>query len=368
MGKNAVLTIISFFLAGTVLVLTLRLYLPFFQPIAWAAVIALLLHPINRALRKIFKDRRGLVAFILCLAFVAFIFIPMVAALTRVTTQAIDMVTDLSHQIKEGQVSFVPDPTKHPRIYALGKTFFKKIERLQADIEATVLSAISWVGQFLLSRGTTIFRNTVKFILQVVFMIVTLFYLFRDGERFVAGIKGLLPVPREEADRLVEKLQQVLEATLYGSLLTALAQGALGFIIFALLKFSSPILMGLLIALASFIPLVGTAIVWGPAVIYLLAKALYVKALILFLYSALLISQIDSIIRPFFISGRTEIHNLFIFFSILGGIKCFGFLGIFLGPILVALSLSVLHIYRSQVLGEGNYHLSGEKLPPRPPS
>jgi predicted PurR-regulated permease PerM len=87
-------------------------------------------------------------------------------------------------------------------------------------------------------------------------------------------------------------------------------------------------------------------------VVYLLIGGNYVKALVLFLYSALLISQIDSIIRPFFISGRTEIHNLFIFFSILGGLKVFGFLGLFLGPILVALSLSIIDIYRSKILGE----------------
>ncbi len=361
MKKDIILTIIGFSLASTVLFLTVRLYLPFFQPIAWAAVIALLLNPINRVLCRMFKDRRGLAAFILCLCFVAFIFIPVVAGLARVTTQAIEVVTDLSHKIQEKEISLVPNREKHPRVYALGKTFFEKVEKFQKDIESSVLSAISWTGQFLLSRGTTIFRNTVKFVLQVVFMVVTLFYLFRDGERFVKGIRGLLPVPREEADHIIKKIQQVLEATLYGSLLTSLAQGVLGILIFALLGFGSSILLGILIALASFIPLIGTAIVWAPAVFYLLVKGFYIKALILFLYSALLISQIDSIIRPFFISGRTEIHNLFIFFSIFGGIKLFGFLGIFLGPILVAMSLSIIHIYRAKILAQEESPKSSEE-------
>ncbi len=363
MKKDIILTIIGFSLAGSVLLLTVCLYLPFFQPIAWAAVIALLLNPINHALCKVFKNRRGLVAFILCICFVAFIFIPVVAALTKVTTQAINVVTELSHKIQEKEISLVPDKEKHPRFYALGKTFFKKVEKFQEDIESSLLSAITWIGQFILSRGTTIFRNTVKIVLQVVFMVVTLFYLFRDGELFVEGIKALLPVPRKEADNIIKKIQQVLEATLYGSLLTSLAQGVLGILIFALLGFGSSILLGILIALASFIPLVGTALVWGPAVFYLIVKGFYVKALILFLYSSLIISQIDSIIRPFFISGRTEIHNLFIFFSILGGIKLFGFLGIFLGPILVAMSISIIHIYRAEILNqEKNIEPTEEEL------
>jgi len=352
MKREGLLTVISVLLASSVLLLTLKLYLPFFQPIAWAMVIALLLYPLNRGLRKVFRGHRGVAAFVLCAIFVAFIFFPLVGALTSVTSQAISIISDIKDQIQAGDLSLVPDPTSHPRIYALGKNLFEKIEGLQKDIESSLLSAVSWVGQFLLSHGTTIFRNTVKFILQVVFMLVTLFYIFRDGEKFLEGVKQLLPMPREEAERLVDKVQQVLRATLYGSFLTSLAQGTLGFIIFALLGFNSPFLLGLLIALSSFLPLVGTATVWVPAVVYLLIGGNYVKALVLFLYSALLISQIDSIIRPFFISGRTEIHNLFIFFSILGGLKVFGFLGLFLGPILVALSLSIIDIYRSKILGE----------------
>ncbi len=352
MERNGLLTVISALLAGFILLLTLKLYLPFFQPIAWAAVIALLLYPLNRALRSLLKGRPGLVAFILCLGFVAFVFFPLLGALTKVTTQSIEIISEVKDQLESGKISLVPDPTEHPRLYALGRTVFKKIEGFQQEIQTSLLTALSWVGQFLLSHGTVIFRNTLKIILQVVFMIVTLFYLFRDGEKFLEGTKQLLPLPPEETENLVKKIKQVLEATLYGSFLTALAQGLLGFIIFLSLGFSSPFLLGLLIAIASFIPILGTAAVWGPAVVYLLLHGSYAKALGLFLYSALLISQIDSLIRPFFISGRTEIHNLFIFFSILGGLKLFGFLGLFLGPILVALSISVLDIYRSRVLGK----------------
>ncbi len=354
MPRQFVSTIIGLLLAATVIFLTLRLYLPFFQPIAWAAVIALFLHPLNRLLRQSFRGRRGFAALTMCLLFVALVFVPLVFALTNLTSQAIDIVTTLKTQLeKESIVSVLtPDPERYPRLYSVGKFFFEKLAVYEEEIQSALLSIASSAGQFLLARGTIIFRNTVNLILQVVFMLFTLFYLFRDGDYFVEGIKGLLPVPQEEADRIVEKVQQVIEATLYGSILTALAQGGLALIIYLILGVNSPFLLGLLTALASFIPLVGTALVWLPVVVYFLFSGAYVKAVVLLAYGSLFISQIDSLIRPYFIGGRTEIHNLFIFFSILGGLKIFGFLGVFLGPILVALTISVIEIYRTKIAEE----------------
>ncbi|NPB09517.1 MAG: AI-2E family transporter [Thermodesulfobacteria bacterium] len=361
MSRNILSTIIGFLLAGIVIFLTVRLYLPFFQPIAWAAVLALFLHPVNRMLRKLLKGRRGLAAILLCLAFIAFVFVPLVFAVTSLTSQAIDLLTEIKTRLEAGTliVSLTPNPEKYPRLYSLGRFFFERLEIYQKDIQTALLSAASAAGQFLLSRGTTIFRNTVNLILQVIFMVFTLFYLFRDGELFVAGIKRLLPVSEEEANRIVEKVQQVIEATLYGSILTALAQGGLALLIYLILGVNSPLLLGLLTALASFIPLVGTAIVWLPIVIGLAVSGSYIKAAILLAYGSLIIGQIDSLIRPYFIGGRTEIHNLFIFFSILGGLKFFGFLGVFLGPILVALTLSILEIYRQKLIEENNARIAG---------
>ena len=105
----------------------------------------------------------------------------------------------------------------------------------------------------------------------------------------------------------------------------------------------------------------GTAIVWLPVAVWLALSGAYVKALILLAYGSLIISQIDSLIRPYFIGGKTEIHNLFIFFSILGGLKYFGFLGVFLGPIFVALSISILELYQLK-LSEKDLMAVGEDL------
>ncbi len=356
MPRNIVSTIIGFLLAGSVLLLTLWLYLPFFQPIAWAAVIALFLHPVNRFLRRALKGRRGLASLILCILFVALVFVPLIFALTNLTSQAVEIISNLKKQLESQSLAqiVIPDPEKYPHLYRIGKVFFEKLALYEKEIQSALLSVASSAGQFLLARGTVIFRNTVNLILQVVFMLFTLFYLFRDGDYFVEGLKGLLPVPPEEAAKIAEKVQQVIEATLYGSILTALAQGGLALIIYFILKVPSALLLGLLTTLASFIPLVGTAIVWLPVVLYFVFSGAYVKAIILLAYGSLFISQIDSLIRPYFIGGRTEIHNLFIFFSILGGLKFFGFLGVFLGPILVALSISVIEIYHLK-LAEGSY-------------
>ncbi|OAG28082.1 AI-2E family transporter [Thermodesulfatator autotrophicus] len=354
MQRNFIAPIIGFLLAATVIFLTLRLYLPFFQPIAWAAVIALFLHPINRFLRRKLGGRRGLASLLLCILFIVFICVPIIFAFASLTSQAIDIVTTIKTHIEEGRftLTFMPDPEKYPRLYALTKTLFERIAIYEQEIQQTLLTVASSVGQFLLSRGTDIFRNTINIILQIVFMIFTLFYLFRDGDYFVDSIKKLLPVPPEEANRIIQKVQQVIEATLYGSILTAAAQGCLALLIYLILRIDSAFLLGLLTAFASFIPLLGTAMVWASVAIYLAISGAFVKAIILAIYGSVIISQIDNLIRPYFIGGRTEIHNLFIFFSILGGLKFFGFLGVFLGPILVALSISVLEIYRQKITEE----------------
>jgi len=108
-------------------------------------------------------------------------------------------------------------------------------------------------------------------------------------------------------------------------------------------------LWGIVMGIATFLPMIGTALVWILATLYLFLTGAYLKGLILLLFSALVISQIDYFLRPYFISGKTELHNLFLFFSILGGLHLFGFLGLILGPIIIALCMSVLEFYRQEL-------------------
>ncbi len=342
------------FLAGllALLVFTLlfRLFLPFFQPIAWATILALFLFPLNRFLRRKLKGRRGLSALILTCAVIVFVLIPISFALTEVTTQALELVGGAKSLLQKGPEALVPSPEKHPRLHALVKMIMDRLAPFETQVKQVLAAVASGTGQFLLAQGKALFKNTVQLILNLVFMLITLFYLFRDGDEFFERLKGLLPTAPEDTERIAGKVQEVLLAVLYGSILTGLVQGLAALVIYIILGVPSPVLLGLLTTAASFVPIVGTALIWVPTVVYLLIKGALIKALILFIYCLLVVSQIDSLLRPFIVGSRTEIHNLFLFFSILGGLKTFGILGVFLGPIILSLSVSLIEIYRLKVL------------------
>lgn len=133
---------------------------------------------------------------------------------------------------------------------------------------------------------------------------------------------------------------------MYGGVTVAAAQGIIGGVLFGVLGIPSPVLWGLAMFIASFVPMVGTFIVWGPAAGYLFFQGLYLKGIILVLLSIFAISSIDNVIRPLIMKGKTKMPVIAIFFSILGGVKVFGFIGLIVGPLVFALFVSVFEILR----------------------
>jgi predicted PurR-regulated permease PerM len=132
----------------------------------------------------------------------------------------------------------------------------------------------------------------------------------------------------------------------YGGIAVGLAQGSLAGLAFWVLGLSSPVLWGLVAALTSLIPIFGTGIVWAPAAIILLLGGHWIKALILFGWGAAVVAQVDAVLRPYVVSGRAKMHNLLIFFALLGGVKAFGIMGLFIGPVVVSVTLAVLDMLR----------------------
>jgi len=328
----------------------LRLFQPFFSPILWALILSLYLFPLNRLLRRRLRGRRGLAAFLLTLSVVIFVLIPSGFVVTEVTRQAIDVISSARSFLEKGPETLLPSPERYPRLYALSQSLIEKLSPFETQVKQVLAAMASGTGQFLLNQGKILFKNTVQLFFNLIFMLVTLFYLFRDGDAFFEEVKRLLPTTLEETERIAGKIQEVLRAVLFGGVLTGLAQGLAALFIYLILGVPSAIFLGLLTAAASFVPIVGTALVWVPTVIYLLVKGFLVKGIVLLIYCVLVVSQIDSLLRPFIVGSQTEIHTLFLFFSILGGLKTFGIIGIFLGPMILSLSISLVEIYRLKVL------------------
>jgi predicted PurR-regulated permease PerM len=349
--NNKLVTFLALGLAGLILATGLNLFLPFFEPIAWAIILGLFFYPVYRWIRRTLKVSEALASVGMCILIIAFIIIPVFALLGSLTTEVIRVYTGVQEHLHSGDFNIVPDKDESPM---LNKTVTNALDILkthETKVKEILTDFSKKMGEFFLKQGTAMFKNVASIIFKAALMVIALFYIFKDGERMLQTLKDLLPLPERDVENFAKVMDDVLSATLYGNLLNGVIQGSLGVLILWSLDFSAALLWGMIMGFTTFIPMIGPALVWFPATIYLLLTGFYLKAAILLVFGILIISQIDNFLRPIFISGKTHIHTLILLFSILGGLSVFGFLGFILGPILMALCVSILELYRLNSLG-----------------
>jgi predicted PurR-regulated permease PerM len=172
-------------------------------------------------------------------------------------------------------------------------------------------------------------------------MLCLLFFFLRDGDAMIARVRDLIPLDEARKQRLFRRVSDVTRAIVLGTTLTALVQGVLVGIGFAIASLASPLVFGVLAALLSMLPVGGAAIVWVPAIAWLLYQGRWGFALFMLLWG-LLLTGIESVLRPFLISGRGRISALAIFVGVLGGIPAFGAIGIVVGPVVLSLVLALV--------------------------
>jgi predicted PurR-regulated permease PerM len=216
------------------------------------------------------------------------------------------------------------------------------------NIREMVLNSLRDASGFLFGRGAEVFGNIASFVINSVITLFTLFFLFREGRTLTRRLAAVMPLTGEQVDRLYTGISNAVVATMYGGLAVAIAQGTLTSIAFAALGIPSPILWGVVTAMFSLVPMVGSAAVWVPAALILIATGNWVKGLILVAFGAGVISTVDNLIRPYIIGGRVKLHTLLVFFAVLGGIKAFGLLGLFIGPVALAVAMALLGMLRDE--------------------
>ena len=346
-GFYIVLTIAVLILIGFIYLLS-----PFFYVICWAGILAFFIYPIYEFVRKKLKNRRRLAAFIVLGCFLLFLIGPFLSIVLNFYSQAIAFLQKLQPITKKDFTNLLIKLNTHPKISIFVSKFIKQLQPYLPQIQAKFAQFLSNLIQAGISSLKNIVKLLASFGFQLAFTLITLYYFLIDGEKFVKEIIGLIPGKEEEKQKVLTKAALILKGVLYGNILTALVQGFLALIIYFILGVPQYLLWAFLTILASFIPVFGTSLIWFPVVIYLTIKGSYIKAIIMFLYALLLISQIDNFLKPLLIGERTKIHNLLIFFSVLGGLIKFGTLGLFLGPLILGLFLSIVEIYKIKCLSQ----------------
>ncbi|MGH9340236.1 MAG: AI-2E family transporter [Acidobacteriota bacterium] len=333
-----------------VLYFVFRIFQPFLFPIFLAAILVTLTYPAFDWTCRRLKGGRNLASVITCLWITILIIVPFLLMLILVTQQITGVYGQFQESLDEGELQAVFDFQNNPYLGPwtewLGRQF--DLDFSQIDVMGSVALGLRQVSIFFLQHTTAILSGFFQFIASFFIMIFTMFFLFRDGSRLREELQTWTPLSARHEGLIVSKFQEVASATVLGSLATAIAQGVAQGIILWMLGASNVLLWSTLAALFSLVPIIGTSIVWVPWSVYFLATGEVMRAIILVLLSVLLVGSIDNVLRPVLIEGRTKMHTLVVFFSIMGGIAYFGVVGMILGPIVVALGLTFVELYKTE--------------------
>ena len=198
----------------------------------------------------------------------------------------------------------------------------------------------------LAGRTLGLFTGIGGWLIQAGIALFTLYYLLRDGDALVRHLKWLLPLEPALNDRLFQRASEIIRASIFGTFVVAAAQGTLGGLIFWILGISAPIVWGTAMTMLSLLPMVGPGFIWVPAALVLLATGHILRGLLLLAFGALIIATIDNVLRAWLVSGRAQLHPLLVFFSVVGGLFVFGAPGVFVGPVLVVVALTLIDTAR----------------------
>ncbi len=327
---------------------TVSLYLsyvvakPFLNSIFAAVVLAIVFYPLQARI-MLLLSRPNLAAIISTILVMLVVAIPAVFLGAVITKELSDLYQSLS--VKSAAQGGLNAYSMH-LLEAPLRFLSRYIDISQLDVRSTLLGWVDQVSRYLLSVTGTAVSNVLSLMLASVVVFFTLFFLFRDGRRIQQVIVTMLPLTGQQAGRLVTGMSNTIVASVYGGIAVGLAQGSLTGLAFWVLGLSSPVLWGLVAAMVSLVPIVGTGMIWIPGAFVLMMSGHWIKALILLGWGSAVVAQVDALVRPYVVSGRAKMHNLLIFFALLGGVRAFGIMGIFIGPVVVSVTIAVLDMLR----------------------
>jgi predicted PurR-regulated permease PerM len=328
--------------AALLLYLLARILSPFFGPILWALLLAFLLFPVNRWLRVRLRGRRGAASLLLTFAVTLGIVIPATLLMVVFVRQATELLARVSELAGRYQIEKPQDLLRIPALGRIVAWIDEKTPISAAELQQWLVNAARSVLEFAISGGRQVLLGALGAVIGLLLMLFILYFFFRDGDEMAKRLVALVPMEESRKTRLIAQMSAVMRAVVFGALATALIQGALLGLAFGIARLPSPVVFGFLTALAALLPVVGTALVWVPATIALYAQGRPGWALFMLLWGALLVGSVDNFLRPLLISGRAQISTLPVFFGVMGGLAAFGPIGIFVGPLIIALALALL--------------------------
>ena len=338
--------LVLIFLTALTLYLTFVIARPFVTPFITATILAIAIYPMFNRLSRSVRNR-GAAALLATLTVLVAILLPTVLILNKLAheTAALYGWLNTKQSLEGGWREYAGSLVDPALEWLAARTGISHEQVRQAALDrlqSVSAALLNWAKSFVVNIGGTV--------VDTVIMLLTLFFLLRDGERIRDRIGSILPIEPHRYGQLIETISASIAANIYGVLAVSLVQATLGAIGYAIAGLPSVLLWSLATAVFSMIPLAGAASVWIAASVYLLAVGNWGKAIFMAAWGAGIISTADNIVRPLVLSGRVKLHTLLIFFSLLGGVRAFGIIGLFVGPIIVSVAIALLKILEEERL------------------
>ncbi|MFZ5994137.1 MAG: AI-2E family transporter [Thermodesulfobacteriota bacterium] len=321
--------------------LSYRILEPFLFPIAWAVVFSVLFYPAYAFILRYIKSKS--ITSLIVLVVILLIIIGPFSYLFFLLVKEFSALTEYA---ESGKIEALTNITGHPMIRSVISKVASLFNIPENEINKAIMDNISRLGKELVGGITKGAGGIITITLDFILMAISIFFLLRDGPGFLEKIRDYIPFSEEQKNGLVKQIEDILVSTMYGGVIVAIVQGTMGGVAFAVLGISSPVMWGLAMAIASFVPMVGPFAIWAPAAVYLFIEGLIWKGIVLVFIGAFGISLVDNILKPLIIGKRTKMPFLPLFFSVLGGIKLFGLIGFIMGPLVLATFVSVVEIFR----------------------
>nr|WP_246549940.1 AI-2E family transporter [Bradyrhizobium liaoningense] len=316
---------------------------PFSGALLWATLLAIIFAPLYRRSLEVLPGKRNLVAFATVVVVVVIVLIPVAIVIASL----IDQGGELYQRVQSGEISFA-HPLQQLRS-ALPDWAAPMADRL-AGIDFSALKErlsglVVPAGQQLAGHAINIGQLTLEFVASLLVMLYVLFFLLRDGDELNARIRDALPLRASHSTEILHAFTLAVRGTIKGIILVALIQGALGGVIFWLLGLTAPLLAGALMALLSLLPVLGSALVWLPAGLYLLVAGSVTKGIILLAFGTFVIGLADNFLRPILVGQSIRMPSYIVLLATLGGLAAFGANGFVIGPLVAAMFLTAWQVF-----------------------
>jgi predicted PurR-regulated permease PerM len=350
MSKSTKITSSHWVIVIALLVAALFCYLliaPYVHTLVLAFIIMLLMYPIHQRIASKMVNYPNVASLLSCLLLTFIVVIPLLLVFGAISQQGMKFSQSAYSWLEQDGFAQLMNHPLIAKAFSFANSHLPFDDLSPTTIGQKATDFISQFGTKVIGKSAKLLGNATGFLLNFFLMLFVLFFLLRDYDKIISSLRHILPLSRSQEDRLLCEIENVSKSAVMGSFLTAIAQGVAGGIGMWAAGYPG-LFWGTMMGFTSFIPVVGTALIWLPASFFLFATGETGWAIFLIIWSVVVVGSIDNILRPLLMQGGSGMNTLLIFFSLLGGINYYGLMGIIYGPLVFAIALVLFNIYEEE--------------------